>query len=75
MVNPFQIFQAMKNPVQAIISQQAARMRQANPELYSRTMNLIQGKSEAQLKEMAENMAKDRGINLADLAKQFGINL
>lgn len=50
-------------------------MRQANPELYSRTMSLIQGKSEAQLKEMAENMAKDRGINLADLAKQFGINL
>jgi len=73
MVNPFQMLQALKNPMQAIIDQQAQRMRQANPDLYNRTMQMINGKSDAQLKEMAENMARERGIDLSQLASQFGL--
>ena len=77
MVNPFQMLQqvgqVMKNPMQAIIDQQAQRMRQANPDLYNRTMQMINGKSDAQLKEMAENMARERGIDLSQLASQFGL--
>jgi len=61
--------------MQAIINQQAQRMRQANPELYDRTMQMLQGKTEAQQREMAENMARERGIDLNQLAAQFGIKL
>jgi len=75
MVNPFQALQVMRNPMQAIINQQAQRMRQANPELYDRTMQMLQGKTEAQQREMAENMARKRGIDLNQLAAQFGIKL
>ncbi len=75
MVNPFQALQVMRNPMQAIINQQAQRMRQANPELYDRTMQMLQGKTEAQQREMAENMARERGIDLNQLAAQFGIKL
>ena len=75
MVNPFQFLQVMRNPMQAIINQQAQRMRQANPELYDRTMQMLQGKTEAQQREMAENMARERGIDLNQLAAQFGIKL
>ena len=75
MVNPFQALQVMRNPMQAIINQQAQRMRQANPELYDRTMQMLQGKTEAQQREMAENMARERGIDLNQLVAQFGIKL
>lgn len=61
--------------MQAIINQQAERMRQANPELYNRTMQMLNGKSEAQIKEMAENMARERGIDLGQLASQFGLKI
>lgn len=50
-------------------------MRQSNPALYDKTMNLIQGKSQDQLKEMAENMARERGIDLHTLAQQFGLEI
>ncbi len=36
---------------------------------------MIQGKSEAQLKEVANNIAKERGIDLETFANQFGIKL
>ena len=61
--------------MQAIINQQAERMRQANPELYNRTMQMLNGKTEAQIKEMAENMARERGIDLGQLASQFGLKI
>ena len=61
--------------MQAIINQQAERMRQANPELYNKTMQMLNGKSEAQIKEMAENMARERGIDLGQLASQFGLKI
>ena len=75
MNNPFQMLQALRNPMQAIINQQAERMRQANPELYNKTMQMLNGKSEAQIKEMAENMARERGIDLGQLASQFGLKI
>ena len=50
-------------------------MRQANPELYNKTMQMLNGKSEAQIKEMAENMARERGIDLGQLASQFGVKI
>ena len=50
-------------------------MRQSNPELYAKGMQMIQGKSDEQLKEIAHNIAGDRGIDLDMFAKQFGLKL
>lgn len=61
--------------MQGLLQQQAERMRQSNPELYNRAMQMINGKSDSQLKEIANNIAKDRGIDLNDFANQFGIKL
>ena len=54
---------------------QLERMRQSNPELYAKGMQMIQGKSDSQLKEIAQNIAKERGIDLPFFANQFGIKL
>ena len=71
-MNPFQF---LKNPMQGLMQQQLERMRQSNPELYAKGMQMIQGKSDAELKEIAHNIAGERGIDLDMFAKQFGIKL
>ena len=71
-MNPFQF---LKNPMQGLMQRQLERMRQSNPELYAKGMQMIQGKSDEQLKEIADNIARERGIDLSFFAKQFGIKL
>lgn len=62
-----QIARSGGNPMQAI--QQMAggdrRMTQA--------YNMLQGKSPAQLRQMAENMARERGTNVGDIMRQLGL--
>ena len=41
----------------------------------SQAMRMIQGKSPQQLRSMAENMAKERGVSLESMANQMGITL
>ena len=41
----------------------------------SQAMRMIQGKSPQQLRSMAENMAKERGVSLEGMATQMGITL
>lgn len=72
-MNPFMMAMQMarngRNPMglfQSLASQNPA-MQQA--------MSLIQGKSPEQLRQVAENMAKERGIDLEQLAQQFGVSL
>lgn len=67
----FQVMNAFRNgnPVQ-ILQQAAGR----NP-YAAQTLQAIQGKGPAQLRQVAENMAKERGIPLEELARQFGISL
>lgn len=57
------------NPM-ALIQQMAA----SNPQM-RQFMQMINGKSPDQLKQMAENMAKERGVSLNDVARQLGITL
>lgn len=57
------------NPM--VIAQQLA---QTNPQV-RQAMHMINGKSPAQLKQMAENMARERGVSLNDVARQLGITL
>lgn len=43
-----------------------------NPQI-AQFMQMINGKSGQQLQQMAENMAKDRGIDIDELARQLGM--
>ncbi len=52
----------------------AQQLAQTNPQV-RQAMQMINGKSPAQLKQMAENMAKERGVSLNDVARQLGITL
>ena len=57
------------NPMQ-MLSQMAGRDPRA-----AQAMRLIQGKSPQQLRQVAENMAKERGTTLGEIARQMGVNL
>lgn len=48
------------------------QMAGQNPQM-AQFMQMIGGKSPAQLQQMAENMARERGINLDDMIKNMGI--
>lgn len=58
-----------KNPT-AVLNQ----MAMGNPQV-QQAMRMMQGKSPAQLRQIAENMAAERGISINDIARQLGINL
>lgn len=69
------------NPMHIIMNQfvngmspMAILSRMNGPQV-NQAKNLIGGKSEEQLRHIAMNMAKQRGIDLNSLAKQMGINL
>ena len=75
MINPFQAMHAMKNPMGTLQKQILERFKNQNPQMYQQVQQMIQGKSENQLKEMAQNIAKERGIDLNSFANNFGIKL
>lgn len=55
------------NPMQ--LMQQMAR---SNPQI-SQVMQMMNGKSTDQLRQMASNMARERGTSLEQVAQQLGI--
>lgn len=57
-----------QNPM--ALMQQMARQ---NPQI-AQAMQLMQGKSPQQLQMMAQNMAKERGIDINEMIRQLGIN-
>lgn len=57
------------NPMQ-MLQQMAGQNPQA-----AQAMRLIQGKKPQQLRQIAENMAKERGVDLNQMAHQMGITL
>ena len=72
MFNPMQILQMVQrggNPQQIIM--QAARQ---NPVL-QQAMQMINGKSPQQIRDMAYQIAAQRGVNLEQFAQQLGIRL
>ena len=40
-----------------------------------RALNMLQGKSPAQLQQMAMNMARERGTTVEDVARSLGIQI
>ena len=71
----------MNNPMMAMMQAAMGGMRPAqflqqmaaqNP-MAAQAMNLIQGKSPEQLREIADNMAKQRGTTVDEITRQYGI--
>ena len=63
---------AMKNgrdPMQILHS-----MAQRDPQV-SQIMRMMQGKSSNELRQMAQNMAAERGTSVEDIARQLGISI
>lgn len=72
MINPMQILQMVSggaNPQQVIM--QAA---QQNPAI-RQAMQIVNGRTPNQIRDMAMNMAKQQGIDLNVLARNMGIKL
>lgn len=71
MNNPlFQLMNVMQsggNPT-ALLQQMAGQ----NPQV-RQAMQMMRGKSPAELQQMAQNMAKERNIDLNQLLQQFGM--
>ena len=57
------------NP-QAMLNQLA----QKDPQI-QQAMRMMQGKSSAELRQMAINMAKEKGVNINDVLRQLGVNI
>lgn len=57
------------NPMQ-LLQQMAGR----NPQV-AQVMRMIQGKNPQQLRAMAENMCRERGTNIEEVARQMGLSL
>ena len=68
MNNP--MIQAAMNGVPAM--QFLQKMAGQNP-MVSQAMSLIQGKNTEQLQQIAENMARQRGTTIEEIARQYGL--
>lgn len=70
-MNPVQIMSQMlmngQNPMSYVQS-----MAQRDPRM-GQFLQMIDGKSPQQLRQMAENMARERGLSLNDVIRQLGI--
>lgn len=72
MMNPMQLVQMLQgsgNPMQMLMG-----MAQNNPAL-GQALQMVNGKTPAEMERMAYDMAKQRGVDLNQLAKQMGIKL
>ena len=75
MINPFQM---MSNPSQFLnqhLQNRMNAMMKQNPQAYQKMQEMVGGKSEADIKQTAINLAKERGIDLQQFAKGFGITI
>lgn len=69
MFNPFQM------STQVMQNQMMQKMRSQNPQLFNKVQEMIQGKNENELKEIAQNIAKERGIDLNQFANGLGLRI
>ena len=73
----------MNNPVMALINaarsggnpmQLIQQMAMQDPRI-AQAQKMMQGKSPQQLRAMAENMARERGTTVQDVARRLGLNI
>lgn len=71
-MNPLQAIQALQkgaNPNQLMM-----QLAQNNPAV-RQAMQMVNGKTPDQIRDMAQQMARQRGVDLNQLSKQLGIRL
>lgn len=73
----------MNNPIMALVNaarsggnpmQLMQQMAMQDPRI-AQAQQMIQGKSPQQLRQMAENMARERGTTVQDVARGLGIRI
>lgn len=69
MPNPMQMMGMLQNPQQAI-SNMFQQNLQSNP-LFQRAQQMAEGKSENELKQIAQNLCQQRGIDINQALQQF----
>lgn len=72
MINPMQLLQMMRgsaNPMETLMG-----MAQTNPQL-GQVLQMVNGKTPAEMQRMVYDTAKQRGIDVNQLARQLGIRL
>lgn len=72
MINPFQIMQMMRgssDPMQTLMG-----MAQTNPQI-GQVLQMVNGKTPAQIRQMVHAEAQRRGVDLNQLAQQMGVRL
>lgn len=50
-------------------------MMKENPQAYQKAMEMTSGKTDAEMKQTAINLAKQQGVDLKSFASNFGIQL
>lgn len=69
-MNPFQMLGAMKNP-QAFIQQMMSNSQIMQNPMVKNAMQMYKNGDEKGLKDMAENLAKERGTTVDDMKRQI----
>lgn len=72
MMNPLRMVQMLRgaqNPMQTMM-----QLSQQNPQL-NRIMQMTNGKTPAQMEQMARQAAQQRGVDLNQIAQQLGLKL
>ena len=72
MMNPIQLIQMLQqsgNPMQMLTG-----MARNNPQI-GQVLQMVNGKTPEQVRDMAFQMAKERGVDLNQLARNMGIRL
>ena len=70
MTNPMQLFQAVQNGANPHMI--AMQLAQNNP-VFKQALQMANGKTPEQIRDMAANMARQRGMDINQIAQQMGI--
>ena len=72
MMNPMQIIQAVQNGANP--NQLMMQLAQSNPAI-RQAMQLVNGKTPDQIRDMVQQRAQQMGVDLNQIEKQWGIRL
>ena len=63
------------NPMNLMEQQLINQMQNSNPALFNRVMQMMNGKTQQQMRETVLNVAHERGIDINKFASQYGFKI
>lgn len=63
------------NPMNLMEQQLISQMQNSNPALFNRVMQMMNGKTQQQMRETVLNVARERGIDINKFASQYGFKI